>query len=86
MPTTRIAYVIISYLSGRLDRDHRRIHQSSIEHHHGTAAHTYESPKYWSRGKSEEHAGVKPAYADVSVTFARAIGSVRRCKRHEENE
>lgn len=86
MPTTRIAYLVISYLSGRLGRDHRQIYQSSVEYYHGTAAHTYESPKHWSRGKSEEHGAVKPAYADVSVTFARAIGSVRRCKRHEENE
>ena len=86
MPTTRIAYIIINYMPGRLSRVHGQVYQSSIEYHHGTAAHTYESPKDWSRGKSEEYAAVKPAYTDVSVTFTRAIGSVRRCKRHKENE
>ena len=86
MPTIRIAYMVINYLSGRLSRVHKQTYQSSIECHHGTAAHTYESPRDWSRGKSKEHAAVKPAYTDVSVTFTRAIGSVRRCKRHKENE
>ena len=87
MPTTRIACMVVSNQSGPLCRDPMiGKYQSSIEYRHGTAAHPYESPKNWSHGKSEEHAAVKPANADVSVTFARAIGSVRRCKRHEEDE
>ena len=69
--------MVINDLSGRLNRVHTQTYQSSIEYHHGTAAHTYESPKDWSRGESKEHAAVKPAYTDVSVAFARAIGSVR---------